>query len=259
MATSATPDHERRCSPWPFPSPRPSPRARGRWSALRATFIVSRASRTAFPRGPWGPGRMEVAARARLIGDRPRPPLAGLAVEGLLDEVPVLPVGVVPQGRVGRVGRDQPLGARSEAVDQALGGQVGDRPPENPGGWRLRVIVVLSSISESQGHWGRPRFLPPRQRRVFDKPSRPCSSASRSSSGSGPPARPHSGGRAPVGARSTEAGRDPTPDRPERARVPARRSQRAPRSSHRGSCARAAGRRGRALTHGKHRGAVACS
>ena len=42
MATSATPDHERRCSPWPFPSPRPSPSGRGgRWSALRATFIVT--------------------------------------------------------------------------------------------------------------------------------------------------------------------------------------------------------------------------
>ena len=40
MATSATPDHERRCSPWPFPSPRPSPSGRGGEGALRATFIV---------------------------------------------------------------------------------------------------------------------------------------------------------------------------------------------------------------------------
>jgi hypothetical protein len=42
MATSATPEEERRCSPWPFPSPRPFPRGRGRLSsALRATFMVS--------------------------------------------------------------------------------------------------------------------------------------------------------------------------------------------------------------------------
>jgi hypothetical protein len=29
MATSATPEDERRCSPWPFPSPRPSSRGTG--------------------------------------------------------------------------------------------------------------------------------------------------------------------------------------------------------------------------------------
>jgi transposase len=41
MATSATPQDERRRSPWPLPSPRPSPRGRGRLrSAPRATFMV---------------------------------------------------------------------------------------------------------------------------------------------------------------------------------------------------------------------------
>jgi hypothetical protein len=43
MATNATADHERRCSPWPFPSPGPLPegaRTRGRRSALRAPSLI---------------------------------------------------------------------------------------------------------------------------------------------------------------------------------------------------------------------------
>jgi len=43
MATSATPEDERRCSPWPFRSPRTSPRGERRTSrsALRATVMVT--------------------------------------------------------------------------------------------------------------------------------------------------------------------------------------------------------------------------
>jgi len=42
MATSATPEDETRCSPWPLPSPRRSPRRSGGLRrALRATFVVS--------------------------------------------------------------------------------------------------------------------------------------------------------------------------------------------------------------------------
>jgi len=49
MATSATPEDERRCSPWPFPSPRPFPGGRGRLrSALRATFMVRLGRSTPF-------------------------------------------------------------------------------------------------------------------------------------------------------------------------------------------------------------------
>jgi len=75
MATSATPEDERRCSPWPFPSPRPSPRGRrGLRSALRAIFMVRQAC--------WRTSAMSLRR-----GSRGKPPSTGREVKAAVTGV----------------------------------------------------------------------------------------------------------------------------------------------------------------------------